>query len=172
VSISWTAAAANGSPITLYRVEYQADGRVWTLWPATYLSRSATVAVKEGSTYVFRVSAVTAAGTGPASPVSAAALAASPPDAPTQLTANTTQRAGEILVTWGRADANGAAYPRRYTVSWRISGGKWQTEIDPAKLWYYTITGLRKGAKYDVRVTFTTGEGSAAATKQGILITK
>jgi len=99
-------------------------------------------------------------------------LAASAPSAPIQLTAVTTQRAGEILLTWGRADAYGAAYPRRYTVSWRISGGKWQSEIDPPKLWYYTITGLRKGAKYDVRVTFTTPEGSAAATKQGILITK
>ena len=172
VSISWTAAAANGSLITSYRVEYQADGRVWTSWPATYLSRSATVTVKEGSTYVFRVKAISAAGIGPSSPVSLSALAASAPSAPIQLTAVTTRQNGKILVTWGRADANGAAYPRRYTVSWRISGGKWQSEIDPPKLWYYTITGLRKGAKYDVRVTFTTGEGAAAATKLGILVAK
>ena len=173
VSISWTAAAANGSLITSYRVEYQADGGVWkSPVPATYVASAATITVKEGSTYVFRVSAISAAGTGPSSPVSLAALAASAPSAPIQLTTITTQRAGEILVTWGRADANGAAYPRRYTVSWRISGGKWQSEIDPPKLWYYTITGLRKGAKYDVRVTFTTGEGSAAATKLGILVAK
>jgi len=173
VSISWTAAAANGSPISKYLVEYQADGGAWkSPVPATRVGSAATITVKEGSTYVFRVSAISAAGTGPSSPLSLPALAASAPSAPIQLTAVTTQRAGEILLTWGRADAYGAAYPRRYTVSWRISGGKWQSEIDPPKLWYYTITGLRKGAKYDVRVTFTTPEGSAAATKQGILITK
>ena len=172
VSISWTAAAPNGSPITLYRVEYQADGRVWTSVPATYTTRSATFTVREGSTYVFRVKAVSAAGIGPSSPVSLSALAASPPDAPIRLTAVTTPQKGAIFVTWGKADAHGAASPRRYTVSWRTSGGQWQSEIDPPKLWYYTITGLRKGAKYDVRVTFTTGEGSAAATKLGILVAK
>ncbi|MCX6422859.1 MAG: fibronectin type III domain-containing protein [Actinobacteria bacterium] len=173
VSISWTAAAANGSPISNYLVEYQADGGVWkSLAPATYTTRAATITVREGSTYVFRISAISAAGTGPSSPVSLSALAASAPSAPIQLTAVTTRQNGEILVTWGRADANGAAYPRRYTVSWRISGGKWQSEIDPPKLWYCTITGLRKGAKYDVRVTFSTGEGSAAATKLGILVAK
>jgi predicted RNA-binding protein with TRAM domain len=145
---------------------------VWTSWPATYLSRSATVTVKEGSTYVFRVKAISAAGIGPSSPVSLSALAASAPSAPTQITAVPTPQKGAIFVTWGKADAHGAASPRRYTVSWRTSGGQWQKEIDPPKLWYYTITGLRKGAKYDVRVTFTTGEGAAAATKLGILVAK
>ncbi len=171
VSISWTAAAANGSPITLYRVEYQAGGRVWTLWPATYLSRSATVAVKEGSTYVFRVSAVTAAGTGPASPVSAAALAASPPDAPTQLTAGAAYRAGQISVTWGKANLHGAPFGR-YTVAWKVKGGAWQPEVDPVLLWSHQITGLKKGGTYFVRVTVTTAEGSAASTSSGILVAK
>lgn len=171
VSISWTAAAANGSPISNYLVEYQADGRVWTSVPATYTTRAATFAVREGSTYVFRVKAFSAAGTGPASPVSLPALAASPPDEPTSMKASTTQRAGEISVTWGRADLNGASFAR-YTVSWQAKGGKWQKEVDPVLLWRHTITKLSKGVTYSVRVTVTTDEGSAAATKLGILVAK
>ena len=171
VSISWTAAAANGSPISNYLVEYQADGRVWTSVPATYTTRAATFTVREGSTYVFRVKAFSAAGTGPTSPVSLPALAASPPDEPTSMKASTTQRAGEISVTWGRADLNGASFAR-YTVSWQAKGGKWQKEVDPVLLWRHTITKLSKGVTYSVRVTVTTDEGSAAATKLGILVAK
>jgi hypothetical protein len=85
--------------------------------------------------------------------------------------ASTTQRAGEISVTWGRADLNGASFAR-YTVSWQAKGGKWQKEVDPVLLWRHTITKLSKGVTYSVRVTVTTDEGSAAVTKLGILVAK
>ena len=172
VGISWTAAVANGSPITSYRVEYQADGRAWkSLAPTTYTTRAATVTAQEGSTYVFRVSAISAAGTGPSSPVSLSALAASAPSAPIQLTAGTTNFAGQIAVSWGKANLHGAPFGR-YTVAWKVKGGAWQAEEDPVLLWRHLITGLKKGVTYFVRVTVTTIEGSAASTSLGILITK
>ena len=172
VSISWTAAVANGSPIGSNLVEYQADGGAWkSPVPATSIARAVTFAVKEGSTYVFRVKAISAAGTGPSSPVSLSALAASAPSAPIQLTAGTTNLAGQIAVAWGKANLRGVPYGR-YTVAWKVKGGAWQAEEDPVLLWRHTITGLKKGVTYFVRVTVTTIEGSAASTSVGILITK
>jgi hypothetical protein len=87
------------------------------------------------------------------------------------LTAGAAYRAGQISVTWGKANLHGAPFGR-YTVAWKVKGGAWQPEVDPVLLWSHQITGLKKGGTYFVRVTVTTAEGSAASTSSGILVAK
>jgi hypothetical protein len=82
--------------------------------------------------------------------------------------AKPTSKAGQLKVTWTAAAAHGA--PRvAYTVSWLVAG-KW-TKPDKASGLTYLITGLKKGT-YSVKVTATTVEGSASATKSGITLSK
>ena len=76
IRIAWTAAADNGSALTNYLVQYRAGAGPWTTFSrsrSTTLSAVVTGLVK-GASYTFRVSAVSAAGTGPASAISAAVL--------------------------------------------------------------------------------------------------
>ena len=169
IAILWAAAAANSSPITNYVVEYRRGTGAWRTFtrptPSSALSVTVTGLIK-GETYTFRVSAVSAGGTGPTSLASAAGLAASDPGAPESVTGKATKVAGEIAVTWTAADLNGAP-SATYKVSWLV-GDKWTTPVTATGL-AYTITKLKPDT-YSVRVTATTVEGSATATKTGIVL--
>jgi hypothetical protein len=167
--ISWDAAASNGSAITNYVVEYRKDTGAWRTFtrptPSTALSMTVT-GLTVGDSYTFRVSAVSAGGTSPTSVVSAVGLAATDPDAPESVVGKATKVAGQITVTWNAADLNGAP-SATYTISWLV-GGKWTTPVT-ATGFSYTIAKLKPGT-YSVRVTATTVEGSATATKTGIVL--
>ncbi len=83
VDLSWSAPAANGSPITDYQVEYSSDGgTTWTTFVHTASnSTSMTVTgLTSGTQYQFRVKAINAIGNATASanttPVAAAAAPA------------------------------------------------------------------------------------------------
>ena len=122
----------------------------------------------KGDSYTFRVSAVSAGGTGAPSVVSTPALAASAPGAPESVTGRATKVAGQIAVTWTAAALNGA--PRAtYKVSWLV-GRNWTTPVTATGL-AYTITKLKPGT-YSVKVTATTVEGSASTTKAGLVLAK
>jgi hypothetical protein len=171
VAIFWTAGAANGSAITNYVVEYRKGTGAWTPFtrpaPSSALSVNVT-GLEMGGSYTFRVSAVSAGGTGPASVVSAAALAASAPGAPGSLAGAPTTVAGQLKVTWTAASLNGAP-SATYKVSWLV-GTQWTTPVTASGS-TYTITKLRPGT-YSVKVTATTVEGSTTATKSGIRLLK
>jgi hypothetical protein len=170
VAISWTASAANGSAITNYLVEYRTGTGAWTTFTradSTALSVIVTGLTKGGS-YTFRVSGVSAGGTSAASTVSAAALAASAPSVPGSVKGVATKVAGQIKVTWKAGSLNGAP-SATYKVSWLV-GGKWTTPV-MATGFAYTISKLKPGT-YSVKVTATTSQGSASATKAGIVLKK
>jgi hypothetical protein len=156
--------------ITNYVVEYRMGTDGWSPFiraDSTALSTTVTGLTKGGS-YTFRVSAVSAGGTSAASAVSAAALAAAAPSAPGSLAGKTTKVAGQIKVTWKAAALNGAP-SATYKVSWLV-GAKWTTPVT-ATGFAYTITKLKPGT-YSVKVTATTSQGSASATKAGIVLKK
>jgi hypothetical protein len=168
VAISWTAPASDGgSAITNYIAEYRKGTDGWSpvaRADSTALSTTVTGLIK-GSSYTFRVSAVSAGGTGAASEVSAAALAASAPGAPGSVVGKATKVVGQIAVTWKAAALNGAP-SATYKVSWLV-GAKWTTPVS-ATGFAYTITKLKPGT-YSVKVTATTSEGGASTTKVGIV---
>jgi hypothetical protein len=103
-----------------------------------------------------------------ASTVSAAALAASAPSVPGSVKGVATKVAGQIKVTWKAGSLNGAP-SATYKVSWLV-GGKWTTPV-MATGFAYTISKLKPGT-YSVKVTATTSQGSASATKAGIVLKK
>ncbi|MCA0145752.1 S8 family serine peptidase [Blastococcus sp. LR1] len=73
-TVSWSAAAANGSPVTSYTVTASPGGQT-----ATVAGRTATVGgLSNGTSYTFRVTATNAGGAGPASAPSAAVKPAPP----------------------------------------------------------------------------------------------
>jgi hypothetical protein len=122
----------------------------------------------KGATYVFRVKAVTDAGTGPASRVSAKALAAGLPGKIKSVVGKSTKTPGQLLVTWKAIALNGA--PRAiYRVSVLVAG-KWSKAAKP-KIPSCTFNRLKPGT-YSVKVTATTVEGSTTAIKTGIRLAK
>jgi hypothetical protein len=156
--------------ITNYVVEYRKGTDGWApvvRANSTALSTIVTGLTKGGS-FTFRVSAVSAGGTGAASEVSAAALAASTPGAPGSVVGRATKVVGQIAVTWKAAALNGAP-SATYKVSWLV-GAKWTTPVT-ATGFAYTIPKLKPGT-YSVKVTATTSQGSASATKAGIVLKK
>jgi len=166
IAISWAAAAANGSAITSYIVEYSTNTGEWkTISRADPTTLAETVTgLTTGGSYRFRVSAVSDGGTGAPSVVSLAALAARAPGAPGSVSAKSTKVAGQIKVTWKKAALNGAP-SASYKVSWLVAG-KWTTPVTATGS-TYTITKLRPGT-YSVKVIATTVEGSTSAIKAGI----
>jgi hypothetical protein len=91
--VSWSAAAANGSPITRYAVTASPGGASVTTTGATTATVTGLV---NGRTYAFRVAAANAVGTGPASAPSGTVT----PLAPTAITTGH-QAAGGDAGPWG-----------------------------------------------------------------------
>ena len=164
VSLSWNApASAGGFAVTDYVIEYSSNaGSTWTSFAHTAsAATSITVTgLTNGTSYVFRVKAVTSIGTGAASPVSAAQLVAAAPgqvSTPTLVNGNT-----QVLVNWSAPIANGCPVTA-YTVEYSSnSGSTWQTFSTSVTTLYATVTGLANGTAYVFRVAATNCMGLGA----------
>jgi hypothetical protein len=139
VSLTWTAPVTNGGySITNYTVQYSSDnGSTWTTFSRSASSAtSATVTdLTSGTTYVFRVAAVTVLGAGAYSTASSSVTVNSSGFTPTAVlltsgtsyavpTGATTMKAWAIGAGGGRAvnesgGAGGCAYR-----TWSVSGGQ------------------------------------------------
>ncbi len=172
-TVTWTAPANGGSPITRYTVtpyigtEAQATTTVTGTPPAT----GATVTgLTNGTSYTFTVTATNANGTGPASEPSSAVTPATTPSAPSVVTA--TAGNGSAAVTW-TAPANGGSPITRYTVTPYI-GTEAQatttvTGTPPAT--GATVTGLTNGTSYTFTVTATNANGTGPASEHSSAVT-
>lgn len=170
VKISWSAGTTGSSPILDYVVQYRTGSRAWITWADAISTRTSTVVrgLTTGATYVFRVKAVTAAGSGSASRVSTKALAAGLPGKLKSIVGKSTKTPGQLQVTWKAIALNGA--PRAiYRVSVLVAG-KWSKAVKP-KIPSCTFNRLKPGT-YSVKVTATTVEGSTSAIKTGIRLLK
>jgi hypothetical protein len=170
VKISWSAGTTGSSPILDYVVQYRTGSRAWITWADAISTRTSTVVrgLTTGATYVFRIKAVTAAGTGSASRVSTKALAAGLPGKLKSIVGKSTKTPGQLQVTWKAIALNGA--PRAiYRVSVLVAG-KWSKAVKP-KSPSCTFNRLKPGT-YSVKVTATTVEGSTTVIKTGIRLLK
>jgi uncharacterized protein with LGFP repeats len=151
-ALTWTAAAANGSPVTGYAVTASPGGRTATTTGAT----SATLTgLTNGTAYTFTVTATNAAGTGPASAPSAAVVPAGPPSAPQGLSATPGDRT--VGLSWSPAAANGT--PVTGYVVTASPGGASVTATGTSA----TVTGLVNGTSYTFRVTAGNAMGTGPA---------
>jgi titin len=178
VTLSWTApAATGGSPITDYLIEYRVNAAGSTSWtPFTRSPSTATTAVVtplvNGVGYVFRVTAINAAGPGVASAASTVLTPLTVPGAPTGVVA--TAGDGQAQLSWAPPASNGGSPITDYVVEYkRLSDANWTTFTrSPSTTPGALVTGLTNGFNYQFRVTArnSQGLGAPSASSSGVTV--
>jgi large repetitive protein len=167
VTVGWEpVTGGSSSTITGYKVEYSADGQVWTVSATTVASTtSATVSgLTNGKTYQIRVSPVTATGVGASSVI--LGTPATKPDAVTNLVA--TPSSSKMTLTFTRPKNTGG-----YGIDYYIAevataaSGPWTVAIENSgsELTRIDIPGLANTRTYYFRVTAVNqvGKGTVSA---------
>ena len=165
VTLSWSAPASNGgAAITDYIVHYSSNGGAsWiTFNDGTSATTSATVTgLTNGTTYLFQVAAVNAAGSG-AFAQSAAFTPRSVAGAPSGVAG--TAGNGQVALSWLVPADNGGAAITDYAVQYSSNGGaSWTTFADGVSAGLSaTVTGLTNGTAYLFRVAAVNVVGTGA----------
>ncbi|WP_298120093.1 fibronectin type III domain-containing protein [uncultured Aurantimicrobium sp.] len=172
-SIAFVAPSNGGSAITNYQVLYAdaSNQLVWTTYtpsPGVTTSPIVVTGLTNGTSYVFKVVASNAAGTGLASTVSSAVTPVTVPGAPSGLLV--VPGSGQASLSFTGSASNGGStitgYEYRYT--WN-SGVNASTPISvSSSTRSVTITGLNNGVAYnfEVRAVNALGNSSWASTAQ------
>ena len=174
VALTWSApASTGGAAITDYVVEYSSNsGSSWsTFADGTSSSTGATVTGLVNSTsYLFRVSATNAAGTG-STTTSSSVTPIGAPGAPTSV-AGTASNA-QVALTWTAPTATGGAAISDYVVQYSSdAGGTWSTFADGTSATASaTVTGLTNSTSYifHVAAVNSVGTGSYSTSSSAII---
>jgi len=149
VVLKWNAPAGDPeNPITGYRVDYSENGSTWRSalgqgTAVTYTIQNLT----NGTRYSFRVSALTASGSGLASPV-VSAPAGQAPTAPTNLKVVGAQR--QLVVSWSAPTAGGTI--SSYKVEYKTAAATVWSTVDNVTTTTTTISSAEPAAVYSFRV--------------------
>ena len=154
-TVTWVAPADNGSSaITDYIIQYSSNGTYWSVFSDGVSNTTSAVVggLTNGTTYVFRVAAVNAAGQGAWSLASSSVTPIAPPTPPTKLTVF--PAASSVRLAWAVPASNGGSVITDYTVQVSADdGATWTTFQDGVSaLTSATVTGLTNGAVYMFRV--------------------
>ena len=155
VALSWSAPTSNGGDsITDYIIQYSSNnGASWTTFSdGTSTSTSETVTgLTNGSSYVFRIAAVNAAGAGANSTNSAAVVPRTVPDAPFSATATAANE--QVTLSWSAPVFNGGTAITDYFIEYSEDGTTWALFSDGTSTLRATaVTGLSNGTPYYFRV--------------------
>jgi titin len=155
VSLSWTEPSSNGgSPITDYTIQYSSNGGSnWTTFPhSASTATTATVrSLTNGTSYLFKVAAVNAAGAGNWSANSDAVMPLAVPTVPTSVIG--TAGNGQVSLSWAAPSSNGGSPITDYTVAYSSNGRVWTAySRSPSSATAATVTGLTNGTRYVFRV--------------------
>jgi hypothetical protein len=167
VRLMWTAPSSHGgAAISDYVVHVCSDaGATWsTFVDGVSKARSTTVrGLTNGTSYVFRVTAVNVAGTGTASAASVAVTPRTRPGVPTSVAGIPGD--GQVSLTWAAPAADGGAAMSDYIVQFSSdAGSKWTTFADGVSTAKSaTVTGLTNGTAYVFRVAAVNVAGPGAA---------
>ena len=165
VTLSWTAAANNGSSIDYYEYRQGTSGsfsRIGSGHTARNARSKTVTGLTNGTAYTFQVRAHNAVGSGPA--VSAKATPAGKPSAPKSLSAARGDR--QATLTWGAADANGSAvthYEYRRMREGAAAWSSWFTISGGGSTRSRTMTGLTNGTGYTFQIRAENGAGAGPA---------
>ena len=168
VSLSWIAPTNNGrSDITNYNIEYSSNsGSTWVLFdrPSSVQLSETVTGLTNGVTYIFRVSAVNAVGTGEPSIVSGGLTpTTNKPSIPRNLV--TVKNNLSRTLSWDAPALTGSSSIVSYTIEYSIDyGATWLVASSSisSSTRSYTITGLSNGPTYYVRIKATNSSGSGA----------
>ena len=183
--VTWTApTSTGGSAITDYVVEYSSDsGSTWTAFSHTAsTSTSMTITgLTNGTSYLFHVAAKNSIGTGSFSTNSSAAVPATTPGAPTNVTSTdfvySGSNNGTILVSWSAPSSNGGAAITDYVIEYSISNnGVWNAVSHTASTaTSLTVTGISAmPATYNFRISAknAAGTGTVSTASPGMVLKK
>lgn len=153
--IHWTAAAANGSPVTSYTVTASPGGATQTVSGSA--NQTTFTGLENGETYTFTVTATNANGSSAPSQPSAAVVPVGKPGKPGKPTAKVTGT--KVTLTWTPADPNGAAVVAYKVMT--VSGPTRPTAT--TKRTKVTLKGLKPGRyRFTVKAVNSTGAGKAS----------
>jgi len=175
VALTWAAPAANGgAAVSDYRVQYSSNNGVnWiTFSDAVSSATSATVTgLTNGTSYVFHIAAVNAAGAGGFTAKSAAVTPRTVPGVPTGLAGVAGN--GSVALTWAAPATNGGAAVSDYRVQYSSNNGvNWITFSDAtSSATSATVTGLANGTSYVFRVASLNAAGVGGFTAKSAAVT-
>ncbi|MEU4472490.1 fibronectin type III domain-containing protein [Micromonospora sp. NPDC023888] len=168
-TVSWTAPADNGSPITGYVVTPIRNGIAQPTQSFDASTTTRTLAgLTAGASYTFRVAAVNAFGTGANSPPSNAVIPYTVPAAPTITAVSAGSNAATL--SWN-APSNGGSAITSYVVTPYIGGVPQPAQTFPAGSTTRTVTGLTAGTTYTFRVAATNAAGTGPASAASAPVT-
>lgn len=156
VALTWSAPSSNGgSPIRDYKVEYSSNnGSTWDIFSrASSSATSETVTgLSNGTSYIFRVSAINDPGTGTASTSTGAITPKTSPSAPTSLIVTPGNSQVSIAFTAG---ATGGSAITDYIIEYSSnSGSSWSTFAHTASSSSpQVVSGLTNYTNYIFRLT-------------------
>ena len=169
VTLSWTAAASDGAPITGYMIEYSvsADFSSPTTVSTAAAATSYTVSgLTNGTLYYFRIAAVNAAGTAAYYPGAADdAVSATPATVPSPPSALTAMAAdAEVTLSWTAAASDGGAPITGYMVEYDtdMNFPSPTPATTAAAATSHTVSGLTNGTLYYFRVAAVNAVGTGA----------
>ncbi len=154
-AVTWSAASANGAPISLYTVTSSPGG-----YTCTSVATSCTVTgLTAGVAYTFSVMARNVVGPGPSSYQSAAVTPRpNVPNAPTTISVR--RGNGQVTVSWTAGSSNGATVTGYMATATSASGSRYCQTTGATSC---TVTGLTNGASYQLSVVATSAGGSSLA---------
>ena len=176
ITVSWTAAPANGSPITGYTIQRcnatdESCTSGWINAGTTTATRYTITGLAKGTTYGIRIRAANANGSGNWSVTAFRTTDMFAPSTPSDLTA--TPGNGYITLSWTAPDSGGSPITG-YTVECRLSANvttsgncnttSWAPAPTPASETSITIGALANGVSYDLRVKANNQVGSSEST--------
>jgi large repetitive protein len=181
-AVSWTPGFNEGSTTTSYTVTASDSttpangGETCTYTVSNPETDACTVSgLTDGDSYTFTVTATNANGTGPASAPSNAVTPASPPGAPTGVTASAANASASV--SWTPPADNGGSAVTSYTVTASDSttpanGGETCTyTVSDPETDTCTVTGLANGDSYTFIVTATNTAGTGPASDPSNAVT-
>ena len=175
IDLTWTAPTNAGDGITGYQIETSDDaGSSWTVHVADTRSTRTTYSHRNldaGSTWHYRVAAISSAGEGPTSNVANATTNIGRPSAPLALSATAVGQ-NSIRLAWSAPNDDGGAPITRYRVEVSRTGTSgWLLVTSNNRSTTYTHTGLNPGSRRYYRVAAINSEGTGAFSRVANAIT-
>ena len=171
VVLVWRAPASDGGgAISNYIIEYKVDGPsiTWIRFPrvASNATTATITPLVNGTNYLFRVTAVNAAGIGPTSNTSNVVMPVTVPTVPLNVVGVGGDK--QVQLKWSTPASNGGLPIIDYIVQYRaVADATWTTFADgTSTATSATVTGLTNGVSYSFRITAKSSFGSSAASAE------